>query len=72
MSLGSESDDSKSVKISPEATCQLCGRTSADLKVYRDPFGAELSPGRWPTLTLHFDCFLEYVKERKRTLARSR
>src|SRR5260370_408150 len=26
--------------------------------IYRDPFGEATAPGRWPTLTMHSDCFL--------------
>lgn len=47
------------------ASCDLCGRSDGELKVYRDPFGTAISPGRWPNLTMHSDCFLAYIRARK-------
>lgn len=49
--------------------CQRCGDTAGPLKVYRDPFGEETAPGRWPTLTMHSDCFLAYIGERRGLLS---
>jgi hypothetical protein len=46
-----------------EQCCKRCGRAAGPLKVYRDPFGQETAPGRWPTLTMHSDCFLAYIGE---------
>jgi hypothetical protein len=53
------------MKITIGASCQRCGHDAGELKLYRDPFGKTLAPGRWPNLTMHSDCFLTYVKERK-------
>jgi hypothetical protein len=50
--------------ITAEQFCKRCGQSAGPLKVYRDPFGQETAPGRWPTLTMHSDCFLAYVGER--------
>ncbi|MEA2592326.1 MAG: hypothetical protein QOD62_2157 [Actinomycetota bacterium] len=52
-----------------EQRCRRCGRTAGTLKVYRDPFGEETAPGRWPTLTMHSDCFLAYIGERRIVLS---
>jgi hypothetical protein len=51
--------------IRAEQTCKRCGHPAGPLKVYRDPFGHETAPGRWPTLTMHSDCFLAYIRERR-------
>jgi hypothetical protein len=48
-----------------EGSCNQCGKHAGLLKVYRDPFGTAYAPGRWPTLTMHSDCFLAYVGERQ-------
>lgn len=45
--------------------CMRCGRTTDQVKLYRDPFGHPTAPGQWPTLTMHSDCFLAYIGERK-------
>ena len=45
--------------------CKHCGDDAGQLKVYRDPFGEALAPGRWPTIAMHSDCFLAYIVERK-------
>jgi hypothetical protein len=45
--------------------CKLCGRNDRRVRVYRDPFGETRAPGRWPNLTMHSDCFLTYIKQRK-------
>jgi hypothetical protein len=58
-------DEGERVKIAGSGSCQLCGRNAGELKVYRDPFGAPLAPGRWPNLTMHSDCFLTYIKAHK-------
>jgi hypothetical protein len=52
------------MKIRVEEFCKRCGRTQGPLKVYRDPFGKATAPGRWPTFTMHSDCFLAYIGER--------
>jgi hypothetical protein len=44
------------------ASCALCGHSQEQVNVYRDPFGTALSPGRWPKLTMHSDCFLAYIR----------
>ena len=53
------------MKIRVEEFCKRCGRAAGPHKVYRDPFGEETAPGRWPTLTMHSDCFLAYIGERR-------
>jgi hypothetical protein len=54
-----------------EESCKRCGQTSGPLKIYRDPFAAAIAPGRWPNVTMHSDCFLAYIDER-RTLTLSK
>jgi hypothetical protein len=51
--------------IRADQSCKRCGHPAGALKVYRDPFGQETAPGRWPTLTMHSDCFLAYIGERR-------
>lgn len=46
-------------------SCQACQSRVGELKVYRDPFAEESAPGRWPTITMHSECFLAYIRERK-------
>jgi hypothetical protein len=53
------------MKTDGEMPCQQCGHGTAITKVYPDPFGQTSAPGRWPTLTLHFECFLAYIGGRK-------
>jgi hypothetical protein len=48
--------------VKGQASCALCGRNHGEVKVYRDPFGTALAPGRWPNLTMHSDCFLTYIR----------
>jgi hypothetical protein len=48
-----------------EEFCKRCGHIDGPLKIYRDPFGEATAPGRWPTLTMHSDCFLAYLGERR-------
>jgi hypothetical protein len=48
-----------------EQCCKRCRRAAGALKVYRDPFGKQTAPGRWPTLIMHSDCFLAYIGERR-------
>jgi len=50
-----------------EQCCQACESRFGELKVYRDPFGEESAPGRWPAITMHSECFLAYIRERKST-----
>lgn len=50
------------MNVKPHASCALCGDSDGDIKVYRDPFGTAIAPGRWPALTLHSDCFLTYIR----------
>ncbi len=45
-----------------QASCALCGHSDGQVKVYRDPVGTAIAPGRWPNLTMHFDCFLTYIR----------
>lgn len=45
--------------------CERCRSGEGERKRYRDPFAAALSPGRWPTMVMHSDCFLAYIRERK-------
>ena len=52
-------------KIKAHASCGFCGHSAGRLKVYRDPFGTAIAPGRWPNLTMHSDCFLTYIRARK-------
>ena len=51
--------------VKGKASCALCGCSDGELKVYRDPFGTAIGPGRWPNLTMHSDCFLAYIRARK-------
>ena len=51
--------------IRAEQFCKRCGHSGGPLKVYRDPFGKETPPGRWPTFTMHSDCFLAYIGEQR-------
>ena len=51
--------------VQGQAACALCGRNNGEVKVYRDPFGTALAPGRWPNLTMHSDCFLTYIRAGK-------
>jgi hypothetical protein len=51
--------------VKGKASCALCGRGDGELKVYRDPFGTAIAPGRWPNLTMHSECFLAYIRARK-------
>ena len=53
------------MKIRIEEFCKGCGHIDGPLKIYRDPFGEATAPGRWPTLTMHSDCFLAYVRDRR-------
>jgi hypothetical protein len=53
------------MKIGIEGFCEHCGHIDGPLKLYRDPFGKSTAPGRWPSLTMHSDCFLSYVGERR-------
>ena len=53
------------MKIRIEEFCKCCGHIDGPLKIYRDPFGKATAPGRWPTLTMHSDCFLAYIGERR-------
>src|SRR3984893_13821147 len=52
------------MSIRVEKFCKRCGHIDGPLKVYRDPFGKATAPGRWPTLTMHSDCFLAYIGDR--------
>jgi hypothetical protein len=52
------------MKIRVEEFCKRCGHIDGPLKIYRDPFGEATAPGRWPTLTMHSDCFLAYIGDR--------
>ncbi len=46
--------------------CEQCEHAAGEVKVYRDPFAQQpIAPGRWPRLTIHADCFLAYIRERK-------
>ena len=49
------------MKIRIEEFCKGCGHIDGPLVVYRDPFGEATAPGRWPTLTMHSNCFLAYI-----------
>jgi hypothetical protein len=51
--------------VKGQASCALCGRNNGEVKVYRDPFGTAIGPGRWPNLTMHSDCFLTYIRAGK-------
>ena len=51
--------------VKGQASCDLCGQSDGELKVYRDPFGTAIAPGRWPNITMHSDCFLAYIRARK-------
>jgi hypothetical protein len=51
--------------VKGQVSCALCGQSDGELKVYRDPFGMAIAPGRWPNLTMHFGCFLAYIRVRK-------
>jgi hypothetical protein len=51
--------------VQGQAACALCGRNNGEVKVYRDPFGTAIAPGRWPNLTMHSDCFLAYIRAAK-------
>lgn len=51
--------------VSNVGCCQQCGHSDRTIRIYRDPFGAAIAPGRWPTISMHPDCFLAYVAERK-------
>jgi hypothetical protein len=53
------------MKIRVEEFCKGCGHIDGPLKIYRDPFGEATAPGRWPTLTMHSDCFLAYIGDRR-------
>ena len=52
------------MSIRVEKFCKRCGHVDGPLKIYRDPFGEATAPGRWPTLTMHSDCFLAYIGDR--------
>jgi hypothetical protein len=51
--------------VKGRAACALCGHSKGEVKVYRDPFGTAIAPGRWPNLTMHSDCFLAYIRAAK-------
>ena len=50
------------MNVKADAPCALCGHNDGRVKVYRDPFGTAIAPGRWPNLTMHSDCFLTYIR----------
>jgi hypothetical protein len=50
-------------KIKFGTSCAFCEQGHGQVKVYRDPFGTALAPGRWPNLTMHADCFLAYLRK---------
>ena len=53
------------MNVEAAAPCALCEDSADQVKVYRDPFGTALAPGRWPNLTMHSDCFLTYIRAGK-------
>ena len=53
------------MKIRVEKFCKGCGHIDGSLMIYRDPFGLATAPGRWPTVTMHSDCFLAYIGDRR-------
>jgi len=62
---GSRRGAERVAHVKGQASCALCRRSDGELKVYRDPFGTAIAPGRWPNLTMHSDCFLAYIRARK-------
>ena len=50
------------MNVKTDSHCALCGHDNGQVKVYRDPFGTAVAPGRWPTLAMHSDCFLTYIR----------
>ena len=53
------------MNVKSHPSCALCGHNNGQVKVYRDPFGTAIAPGRWPNLTMHSDCFLIYIRATK-------
>ena len=53
------------MKIRVEEFCKGCGHIDGSLMIYRDPFGLATAPGRWPTVTMHSDCFLAYIGDHR-------
>jgi hypothetical protein len=43
----------------------VCQSRGSELKIYRDPFAEQSAPGRWPAITMHSECFLAYIRDRK-------
>jgi hypothetical protein len=63
--MSATNEDPRRPPAGAHASCALCGHNNGDVKVYRDPFGTAIAPGRWPNLTMHSDCFLAYIRAAK-------